>query len=145
MSALRPKGRGEVKQSLRAVKTKHTLTIESYVKEADIKKGVADYLQIKMNQGKLWFARLNSGEIIAVAGESRRRIKLCPPGTADFIVIAPELILNFMPKVIFLECKMLKGGEQSPEQKEFEALVKKMCCHYFIVRDTSEVMRMFGD
>ena len=133
-------------KSLRAVKTKHTLTIESYVKEADIKKGVADYLKIKMNQGRLWFARLNSGDFLLENKDgSKRRVMGCKPGTADFIVITPELILNFTPKVIFLECKRLRGGKQSAEQKEFEVLVKKMCCRYVIVHDTSEVMWMFGD
>ena len=116
------------------------------MKEADIKKGVADYLQIKMNQGKLWFTRLNSGTFLLENKDGLKRLVMgCKPGTADFIVITPEMIMNFTPKVIFLECKRLKRGKQSADQKEFEALVKKICCHYVIVHDASEVIRMFGD
>ena len=60
------------------------------MKEADTKRTIADYLETGMAQGKWYYDRLNSGEVIIVSGESlgyRRRVKLCRAGTADFFVL----------------------------------------------------------
>ncbi len=59
--------------------------------EAQLKKTVEDYLQYGANQGQWVFLRLNSGDFIETRGETRRRIKGCPKGTADFLVIQAAL------------------------------------------------------
>ena len=55
--------------------------------EKDLKRTVEDYLQYQQNQGKLVYLRLNAGDFIEVRGETRRRVKGCPKGTADFLVL----------------------------------------------------------
>ena len=45
--------------------------------EGQLKLAVAEYLEYKTNLGELYADRLNSGEVIVVAGQGRRRIKLC--------------------------------------------------------------------
>ncbi len=119
------------------------------VSEADVKRAVEDRLQFAQNQGHLMYLRLNSGELIAVAGDTRRRIKLCPTGTADFVVfqglgvkatyraIIESPTMPFC-RVTFLEIKSSKG-KQSPEQGAFEILAKMFNCRYFIIRNADEL------
>lgn len=104
--------------------------------ESDLKRAVEDYLTFKMNSGKLWFARLNSGDFFVSdpAGLFRRRIKGCAAGTADFLVI-----LN--GQSIFIELKSLKG-KQKDNQKEFEVIVKSVGAKYLLVRDVEEVIKV---
>ena len=64
--------------------------------EAELKQSVTDYLEILQAQGHLLFLRLNAGDFIELRGNSRRRIKGCPKGTADLLVLAEG-------KVTFLE------------------------------------------
>ena len=117
------------------------------VSESEVKKAVEDRLQFAQNQGQLIFLRLNSGDFIEVRGDTRRRIKGCPAGTADYVVfqgVKHELCFGVTPfdrckplpacRVTFIECKSSKG-KQSPEQKTFEEEVKKQNCRYFLVRD----------
>ena len=122
--------------------------------EADIKRAVTDYLQIAENQGKLFFLRLNSGEIIEARGDTRRRVKLCPPGTADFVVFQPATItVQYKTKkspfpfgfsrVTFIELKK-RDGKQSPAQVEFESKVKRFHCHYVLANSVDEVMSQLG-
>lgn len=115
--------------------------------EAAVKKAVADRLEIGQAQGHWLYLRLNSGELIAAAGETRRRIKLCPPGTADFVVFQGafaqatrgiESTAIPICLVTFIECKSSKG-KQSPEQRAFEILAHMFNCRYFIVRDADEL------
>ena len=102
--------------------------------EADLKLAVSEYLEYLTNQGKLYADRLNSGEVIIIQGQDRRRIKLCRTGTADFFVLKQGL-------VIYLECKSEKG-RQSPEQKAFEILVKAQGASYYLVRSVDEIGRI---
>lgn len=120
--------------------------------EAQVKQACEHYLTTAQNQGKLWYTRLNAGDFIETRGGSRRRIKGAGAGTADFVVIqkgqvhleylgkkhGPEVPISF---VIFVECKSTKG-KQSPEQVEFEALVKKINCQYVIVRGVEELQEV---
>ena len=108
------------------------------VNEADVKKGVEDRLQYEQNLGHLLYLRLNSGEFIEVRGQTRRRIKGCPAGTADFVVFQGSVQSLPICHVTFLEIKSGKG-KQSPEQKAFEILAKMFDCRYFIVRDADEI------
>jgi hypothetical protein len=112
------------------------------LREADIKRAVEDYLQYGQNQGKWVFLRLNSGEFIEVRGKTRRRIKGCPKGTADFLVITKGEIC-LLPKCccIFIEVKS-STGRQSPEQKNFEYLVEVQGAEYYIVRSVEELQKI---
>ena len=110
------------------------------MKEAELKRTVEDYLQIQMNMGKLYFDRLNSGDFIEVRGKTRRRIKGCRKGTADFFVLKVDRV---MP--IFLE---LKGehGVVSEEQKEFAKQAIKHGADWFCIRGTDDLeTALFGD
>jgi hypothetical protein len=102
--------------------------------EAELKQGVQDYLQYKQNQGVLYFDRLNSGEAIIETGDSRRRIMLCRPGTADMFLILKG-------SLIFLELKT-ETGKQSPEQKEFEAQVTWHGAEYYVIRSLDELIKL---
>ena len=76
--------------------------------ESELKLSVEQYLQYGQNQGKWMFLRLNSGDFKEVRGETRRRIKGCPKGTADFIIIKgwyPFSALILDTYVFFLELK----------------------------------------
>ncbi len=124
------------------------------ITEAQIKLAVADYLTYKMNLGELYFDRLNSGEVIVVAGKSRRRIKLCREGTADFIVLMKKTFqfchtirparegetTAWFPycKVIFLEVKSEKG-KQRVEQSVFQKIVESFGARYIIIRSIEEL------
>ena len=112
------------------------------MKEADIKRAVADYLQLLENQGELWFERLNSGDFIEARGDTRRRVHGCRRGTADFIAI--RKMPDDKSEVLFLEIKSTTG-RQSPEQKDFENTVKGQRCRYHIIRDLQEVMDFLGE
>ena len=54
--------------------------------EADLKRSVEDYLTYLMNQGKLYFDRLNSGAVYVKRGDRTYGVQLCREGTADFMV-----------------------------------------------------------
>lgn len=106
------------------------------ITEAEVKKGVEEYLQIAMNQGKLWFERMNAGDFIEVRGETRRRIKGAKKGTADYIVIQTGQTVDAF--VMFIEVKS-STGKQSPDQIEFEQMITKFNCQYAIVRSVDEL------
>ena len=126
--------------------------------EAEVKKGVEDYLQYAMNQGKLWFARLNAGDFIDTRvkeghTETRLRIKGVKAGTADFIVVQGgevQMVHSTQQRihkthpitfVTFIECKSTKG-KQAPDQVEFEEQVSKLNCRYHIIRDVDELQEV---
>ncbi len=108
--------------------------------EKDIKKTIEHYLTLKMNQGKLIFFRLNTGDII-IQGEKTRRFKGCGiNGASDFLVIGHDgigITGNF-----FIECKS-DTGKISPDQKAFQKMVEEMDCEYILARkleDVSEII-----
>lgn len=113
------------------------------MKEADLKLVVSEYLQYGHNQGRWYADRLNSGEVIVVAGQSRRRVKLCREGTADFMVIQKATIVGLdriedCIRVIFLELKGNKG-KQRPEQGAFQKVVESQGASYFIIRSIEDL------
>ena len=118
------------------------------MREKDLKLAVSQYLEYGTNQGKWYADRLNSGEVIVVAGQSRRRITLCREGTADFMVL--QYYRNFTGgrwgqlRVYYLELKGDKG-KQSDAQKEFQILVEAQGAEYFLVRSVEEVMEILGE
>ena len=119
--------------------------------EAQVKRGVTDYLEIMQAQGRLVYFRLNAGDFIEVRGNTRRRIKGAPKGTADLIVIQGGEVqmvhYNQIEKthpvtfVTFIECKSSKG-KTSKEQDEFAEQVKKLHCRYQIVRSVDDLMEV---
>lgn len=119
------------------------------ITEAEVKKGVEDYLQYAVNQGKLWFARLNAGDIyIPNKDGSHRLFKGVKPGTADYIVIQggeAQLVIQKevhrtrpVAFVTFIECKS-STGKQRPDQIEFEQQITGFNCRYAIVRSVAEL------
>ena len=123
--------------------------------EAQVKRAVEEYLGYAQNQGKLWYSRLNAGDIyIPNKDGSKRVFKGAGAGTADLIVIQPgQVHLEYMEKqqgpgipvafTTFVECKSSKG-KQRPEQKEFQSKVEALHCRYAIVRsveDLEEVLK----
>ena len=103
--------------------------------EKDIKRTIEEYLQYKMNAGKLIFFRLNTGNII-IQGDKPRRFKGCGiKGASDLVVI--DHFTEY-----FIECKS-DTGKQSPDQKAFQATVEKLGCEYILARkleDVSEII-----
>lgn len=99
--------------------------------EGVLKREVDNYLQELADQGKLILLRLNAGDFLDVRGGYRRRVKGCPKGTADMLVV-------YDSRIVFLE---LKGptGRQTPEQKAFEQTAKERECEYHVVRSLDQV------
>ena len=121
------------------------------VSEANVKKSIEEYLMYKQNLGQLMFLRLNSGELIAMAGKTRRRIKLCPPGTYDFVIfqaVKYELFHDGQAfglcksrsacRVTFVETKSSKG-KTSKAQDEFAEEARKVNCRCFTIRDADQL------
>ena len=117
------------------------------ISEAEIKYACEEYLQIGMNMGKWVYLRLNAGDFIEVRGGTRRRIRGCPKGTADLVVMQQNYfdIYDEMPwattTVIFIEVKSEKG-RWAPGQRAFKKLVEAQGAEYKIVRDVSELMEL---
>ncbi len=112
------------------------------MKENELKTTVADYLQIGMNQGKWYYDRLNSGDFIEVRGDTRRRIKGCRKGTADFLVLQKTGCWG-TPRVLFVELKGDKG-RQNEEQREFQHLVEEQGAMYAIIKSVEELEEVLG-
>ena len=112
--------------------------------EGQLKQACEEYLQIRKNQGDLIFLRLNSGNffISNSDGSFKRRVRGCPKGTADLVVIANNARYDapnkFYPIVKFLELKTATG-KQSLEQREFAEQVIEQGCEYWIIRSLSEL------
>uniref|UniRef100_A0A6M3XS64 VRR-NUC domain-containing protein n=1 Tax=viral metagenome TaxID=1070528 RepID=A0A6M3XS64_9ZZZZ len=118
------------------------------MKESELKHAVEEYLQFQQNLGRLLFLRLNAGDFIEARGETRRRIKGCPKGTADLLVLqgyesaSPEECCDSCVP-IFLELKS-DTGKQRPEQLDFQGMVEEQNAEYHIVRSVEEVMELVG-
>ena len=106
------------------------------MKESELKLQVEQYLEYQMNMGNLLYLRLNSGNFIEVRGETRRRIKGCPKGTADLVVIKDG-------HAIFLELKSEKG-RWSPEQRAFKILAESQGAEYHLIREIEELENILG-
>jgi len=129
--------------------------------ESDLQKSICDYLDLV----KIHYLRLNSGDMLksyTPRGQSNPktyRIKGCPKGTADLLVLASkkgselellteepitcEILEKIFPRPIFLECKSEKG-KQTPEQKQFESIVKGSGYEYEVVRSLDDVIEILG-
>lgn len=93
-----------------------------------------NYIQLWKNSGRVvWFARLNAGAIRTKNEYGKwRRIRLCPLGTPDIIVITN------LGVTLWFECKEL--SELSDKQKEFFNIMGSLPNHFcFEIREASEV------
>ena len=110
--------------------------------EAQLKRQVQDYLEYGTNQGKWLYLRLNAGDFIEIRGETRRRIKGCPEGTSDLLVIKGRFMEDGRrfgrPRVHFIELKSARG-KQSPAQGAFQKLVETQGASYFVIRSVEEL------
>lgn len=118
--------------------------------ESELKSCVEDYLQVGTNQGKWLFLRLNSGDFIEVRGATRRRVKGCPKGTADFIVLQANLV-NAYPTHVYINCCRtvfleLKSdtGKQTKEQKEFQERAEDHVASYHIIRSLEDLQEILN-
>ena len=106
--------------------------------EAQIMQAVSDYLQYAQNQGKLYYARLNSGSAFVKRGNKFYKIQLCEEGTADFFILTKFQCGLWIPRIIFLEVKSEKG-RTSPAQNAFQKLVENQLGEYYVVRSIEEL------
>jgi hypothetical protein len=101
------------------------------LRESDIKATCESFLYSLMNMDKLIYLRLNSGDLIIGEGKTKRRVRCCPMGTSDGLVMIDRGIYN-----IFVEYKRPVGGKQTREQLAFEKKVEGMGFEYWIVKDS---------
>ena len=109
---------------------------------SEILRTVLERLRWAQNQGLCWFTRLNAGSIFASytnkAGKTKgRRIKLCPEGTPDVIVIQSGDGLGHSI-VTFIETKA-KDGVLSEAQKQCRQDVERQGCRYWLVKDADQL------
>jgi len=114
--------------------------------ERDLMRTVDEYLRYQQNMGKLWFTRLNSGNILAKKGDKFYNVKLCDEGTADFEVVKGNIDTMIRPRcrVIFLELKS-ETGKQSLEQGAFQKIVENQGASYFIIRSIEDLTEALGN
>jgi hypothetical protein len=99
------------------------------MKESFLKNSCESFLGALQNMGQLLYLRLQSGNLIIGEGEARRRVRCCPPGTSDNLVI-----LSNPTRVVFVEYKG-DGGKQTREQKAFEKMIEEQGHEYWLVYD----------
>ena len=91
--------------------------------EAEIKQGIEQYLQYQQNMGNLVFNRLNSGEVVAMFGDRRARIKLCQEGTPDFIVHTIKAGHEYNePDTFYIEVK--RNAKLKPTEAQMSFIIK---------------------
>jgi hypothetical protein len=112
------------------------------LKEADIKATCESFLYSLMNMDKLVYLRLNSGDLIIGEGKAKRRVRCCPKGTSDGLVMFAKESAN-NGYVIFVEYKR-EGAKQTREQKEFDCKVCGMGFDYWLVSDAQAFMDEIG-
>lgn len=116
------------------------------LRESDIKRAIDDFLQYGQNAGRWVFLRLNAGEFIEVRGKTRRRIKGCPKGTADFLALRwfgyghDGIMEGTSCRVIFIEVKS-PTGRQSKDQIIFQGLVEAQGAEYHLIRSVEELQK----
>ena len=106
--------------------------------ESQLMQAVAEYLQYAQNQGKLYYARLNSGSAFVKRGNKFYKIQLCEEGTADFFILTKFQCGLWIPRIIFVEVKGEKG-RTSPAQNAFQKLVENQLGEYYVVRSIEEL------
>ena len=90
-------------------------------------------IPIRINSGIAWGGRLVNGII-----EHPRAIKLAPEGFPDILFIGEN------GKVLFIECKTLKG-KQRESQKKFQKLLEQYGHTYLIARSPEDIKKFMED
>lgn len=102
--------------------------------EGDIQNSICEYLEMK----RRFFFRVNNIPAFNKGANGqvtmRRLPKYTPKGVPDIIVVAGGIFYG-------LEVKS-KVGKQSPDQKEFEANLKKHGGQYHVVRSIEDVQAL---
>ena len=117
-------------------------------KEADVKRAVQDYLKLRNFR---WF-RMQSGQIMGQHKGKPWMMRLCPPGTPDFLVLRPIRPDQMGSLAIWLEVKRplgprggSGGSDQSPEQVEFQRAAEANGERYRVVRDIEGLINALSD
>lgn len=98
--------------------------------EKEISKDVRLALENLRSAGAVcWFTRLNSGTVKTNYGSW---VKLCEPGTADYIAVLCT------GQIYFIETKS-NTGTQTQQQIEFQSSVEKWGAIYEVVRDVGQI------
>ena len=107
------------------------------------------WLQCQKNLGNIvWFARLNSGNVVSAGSYRDRRtgirkeyksyMHLCPLGTPDILIITNE------GSMLWVEAKS-DIGVLRPEQKEFAGMIGKFDVHeYLVIRCVDDLIEFFN-
>ncbi len=107
--------------------------------EAQLKYTCESFLQALFNMDRLIWLRLNSGDLIIGEGAARRRVRCCPKGTSDNLVIFPN-----PTRVVFVEYKSATG-KQTREQVEFDKRVNGQGHAYWLVKDFEAFKEAVGE
>lgn len=94
--------------------------------EAALQRTVVAWLRLLENQRLLWFTHVGHGGGGRVRGAILKGLGL-KTGVADLLLLFPG------GRYGFLELKA-RGGRQSPEQREFQAIVERMGGLYAMAR-----------
>jgi len=105
------------------------------LKESEIQRQIIDWLELKENQGKLFFQRTNNIPVSQMRNGKRIFRSMAKGQKKGF----PDILVLKAGRVIGLEVKT-KTGKQSPFQKEIEKSFKKNGGEYYIVRSLEQVM-----
>ena len=108
--------------------------------EADVKATCESFLYSMMNMDKLVYLRLNSGDLIIGEGKAKRRVRCCPAGTSDGLVMTCGAKIG---RNIFIEYKS-PIGKQTPAQVEFDKKVCGMGFDYWLVQDAQAFIEDIG-
>jgi hypothetical protein len=108
--------------------------------EAGIKNSCESFLAALQNMDRLIYLRLNSGDLIIGEGVAKRRVRCCPKGTSDGMVILPN-----PTHVVFVEYKRSIGGKQTREQATFEKSVERQGHEYWLVSDIDAFQSAIGE
>lgn len=100
------------------------------LKEIQIEASKHNCIAIRLNSGTAW-----AGKIIGNTLHNIRAIKLCPDGTSDLLIIAPN------GKTIFCETKTLKG-KQRDSQIRFQNAVEKLGHIYILARKIEDLLEV---
>lgn len=99
-------------------------------KELQIHIAVAALLRLAADPRTIWYHPANEGERSVAAGAKLKAMGMLP-GVADFALVLPG------GQGAFLEIKTL-DGDQSPEQRAFEALCVKAGVPYAVAHSLDE-------
>lgn len=105
--------------------------INARIKETDIQYSVCDYLETR---GYIFWRQNNLVPYDPINKRFRKMPKYSVKGVSDIIVLVDGTAW-------FLEIKKLKTY-QSPDQKEFERLVKRGGCLYYVIRSIDDLLEL---